>query len=367
MANGAVPRVASSDPRTSTEYCRGHSPVKKIRWKLRFALTAMNSETMAPSPENPSFALNISAVEREAGLSKDVLRMWERRYGFPRPSRDENGERKYSAADLAKLRAIKRLMDVGLRPGKIIHHTIEELNTLADGRVAPRREPAAPAVEREVLALLAGHDAPALQNALANLLMRQGIQRFVLETLTSLNDAVGEAWMRGELAVFEEHLYTEQVHAALRTAINAFPRQTGVPKVLLTTFPGEQHGMGLLMVEALLVPEGAQCISLGVQTPIEDIRRAALAHDVHVVALSFSGAYPVRQAGDGLAALRRQLPPKMALWAGGEMTRRVRKSLPGVTLVPDLSAAIDALRGWRTQSTPAADGAGLDSARSRTP
>ncbi len=307
---------------------------------------------MTHPAENSSLALNISAVEREAGLSKDVLRMWERRYGFPRPARDENGERMYSLAELAKLRAIKRLMDVGLRPGKIIHHSLEDLNALADGRIAPRREPAAPGVEREILALLAGHDAPALQNALANQLMRQGIQRFVLETLTSLNHAVGDAWMRGELAVFEEHLYSEQVQAALRTAINAFPRQTGEPKVLLTTFPGEQHGMGLLMVEALLVPEGAQCISLGVQTPIEDIRRAALAHEVDVVALSFSGAFPVRQAGDGLATLRRQLPPKVALWAGGEMTRRVRKSLPGVTLAPDLAAAIEALKAWRAQAAP---------------
>ena len=66
------------------------------------------------------------------------------------------------------------------------------------------------------------------------------------------------------------------------------------------------------MVEALLVPEGAQCISLGVQTPIEDIRRAAVAHDVQVVALSFSGAFPVRQAGEGLASLRRQLPQGVA-------------------------------------------------------
>ena len=79
----------------------------------------------------------------------------------------------------------------------------------------------------------------------------------------------------------------------------------GVPRVLLTTLPGEQHGLGLLMVEALLVPEGAQCISLGTQTPIDDIRNAALAHKVHVVALSFSAAFPLRQAGEGLATLRR--------------------------------------------------------------
>ena len=146
-------------------------------------------------------------------------------------------------------------MDVGLRPGKIIHHPQEELDALADGRIAPRREQTAPAVEGEILALLVRHDAPALQNAFANLLMRQGLQRFVLESLTSLNNAVGEAWMRGKLAVFEEHLYTEQIQVALRSGINAFPRQVGVPRVLLTTFPGEQHGMGLLMVEALLVPQ----------------------------------------------------------------------------------------------------------------
>ena len=302
---------------------------------------------MNPPTEHAGLALNISAVEREAGLSKDVLRMWERRYGFPKPVRDDNGKRRYSVAEVAKLRAIKRLMDVGLRPGKIIRHSLEELNALAEGRAVARRDTAPLGAESAIIDLLSGHDAPALQNTFANLLMRQGLQRFVLETATSLNHAVGEAWMRGDLAVFEEHLYTEQLQVALRTGINAFPRQMGMPKVLLTTFPGEQHGLGLLMVEALLVPEGVQCISLGPQTPIEDIRRAALAHDVQVVALSFSGAFPVRQAGDGLAALRRQLPATVAIWAGGEMTRRIRKTLPGVLLVADIGGTVGALKAWR--------------------
>jgi methylmalonyl-CoA mutase cobalamin-binding subunit len=127
--------------------------------------------------------------------------------------------------------------------------------------------------------------------------------------------------------------------------------------VLLTTFPGEHHGVGLLMVEALLVPEAAQCISLGVQTPLEDIRRAALAHKAHLIALSFSGAFPVRQASEGLAALRRQLPATITMWAGGEMTRRVRKTLPGVVLIPDLPAVIGALKSWRAHGAPAVLGA----------
>jgi len=298
--------------------------------------------------EAPGLLLNISAVERETGLSKDVLRMWERRYGFPKPDRDDNGERQYTVVEIAKLRVIKRLMDAGMRPGKLVHDSLEQLNAVADARTPPRDEVVAPTLERDILAMLRNHDAPALQNALANMLMRQGLQRFVLETITPLNSTVGEAWMRGELQIFEEHLYTEQLQVALRTAINAFPRQTGTPKVLLTTFPGEQHGLGLLMVEALLVPEGAQCISLGIQTPLEDIRRAALAHGVQLVALSFSGAFPVRQATDGLATLRRQLPETVTLWAGGEMTRRVRKTMPGVVLIPDLAATTGALKSWRS-------------------
>ena len=298
--------------------------------------------------EAPGLLLNISAVERETGLSKDVLRMWERRYGFPKPDRDDNGERQYTVVEIAKLRVIKRLMDAGMRPGKLVHDSLEQLNAVADARTPPRDEVVAPTLERDILAMLRNHDAPALQNALANMLMRQGLQRFVLETITPLNSTVGEAWMRGELQIFEEHLYTEQLQVALRTAINAFPRQTGTPKVLLTTFPGEQHGLGLLMVEALLVPEGAQCISLGIQTPLEDIRRAALAHGVQLVALSFSGVFPVRQATDGLATLRRQLPETVTLWAGGEMTRRVRKTMPGVVLIPDLAATTGALKSWRS-------------------
>lgn len=300
--------------------------------------------------DNSGLALNIGAVERETGLSKDVLRMWERRYGFPDPLRDDNAERLYPPEQVAKLRAIKRLMDTGMRPGKLMRRTLPELNTLADTRAGPRREAAAPALERDVIALVKGHNAPALQHALANLLMRQGLQRFVLETLVPLNRAIGEAWMRGELQVFEEHLYTEQIQVVLHAAINAFPRQTGAPRVLLTTFPGEQHGIGLLMVEALLVPEGAQCISLGTQTPIEDIRGAALAHKVHIVALSFSAAFPLRQAGEGLAMLRRHVAAPTALWAGGDMTRRLRKSLPGVRLIGDLAEVGPALKAWRTES-----------------
>jgi hypothetical protein len=295
----------------------------------------------------PVVTFDIGGVARETGLSRDLLRIWERRYGFPKPLRDDNGARRYTLPEVARLHAIKRLMDSGMRPGRIVGCSVDALHRLAGQPSGQRGAPTVPAVVNDTLDLLRRHDAPGLQNALAGLLMQQGLQRFVLDTIIPLNVAVGEAWLRGELQIFEEHLYTEQLQVALRTAINAFPRQTGRPRVLLTTLPGEQHGLGLLMVQALLAPEAAQCISLGVQTPLEDVGHAAPAHDADIVALSFSGVFPLRRAIRDLATLRRQLPPTVALWAGGAMTRQVSRPLVGVTLIRDLPAAIVALNVWR--------------------
>jgi DNA-binding transcriptional MerR regulator len=305
------------------------------------------SKTLKSSTAIEDPGLDISGTERETGLSKDLLRIWERRYGFPKPLRDENGERRYAGPEVTKLRAVKRLLDAGLRPGKIVRCTLEELNLLGERHNGHPDVPTMPAIVSETFTLLQQHDAPRLRHVLTDLLLRQGLQRFVLDTVPALNRAVGEAWMRGEMQIFEEHLYTEQLQVALRAAINAFPRQAGKPRILLTTFPGEQHSVGLLMVEALLVPEGAQCISLGVQTPLEEVRRAALAHEADIVALSFSGAYPMRKAIGELAALRRALPRTRALWAGGGMTGRLRRPVTGVVLLPDLGAAIAALQNWR--------------------
>src|SRR5258707_8581705 len=56
-----------------------------------------------PLPLAPGPGLPISAVERETGLAKDTLRVWERRYGFPRPERDSAGDRRYPADQVRQL------------------------------------------------------------------------------------------------------------------------------------------------------------------------------------------------------------------------------------------------------------------------
>lgn len=290
-------------------------------------------------------AFTIGAVERDTGLAKDTLRVWERRYGFPQPERDANGERLYPVEQVERLRLIKRLMDQGFRPGRLLAAGDAELAALG---AAPPEAPPAPTDEllRGVLAQIKANDVPALRTALNQAMHRQGLQQFVLDTVARLNQAVGEAWMRGEFEVFEEHLYTEQMQSLLRQAIAALPAGRGSPRIVLTTVPDEQHVLGLLMSECLLTLEGATCISLGTQTPLADIHKAATAHDADIVALSFSAAFPTRQIPPLLARLRALLPPAIALWGGGTGCARLAPP-PGVLLVGPLGAALDALAEWR--------------------
>lgn len=72
----------------------------------------------------------INVVEKETGISKYLLRMWERRYTFPRPDRDQKGERLYSSVDVEKLKIIKSLMEEGYRPSKVINQQLDELKVL---------------------------------------------------------------------------------------------------------------------------------------------------------------------------------------------------------------------------------------------
>jgi DNA-binding transcriptional MerR regulator/methylmalonyl-CoA mutase cobalamin-binding subunit len=292
----------------------------------------------------------IASVERETGIGKDTLRVWERRYGFPQPHRDANGERLYPPEQVEHLRLIKRLMDQGHRPGRLFSLSAEERLELAESSPSNPVDltRAAPPLIAQALARLKSHDSQGLAQALKQALARQGLRRFVLETVAPLNRAVGDAWTRGELEVFAEHLYTELMTSLLRQAISSQPsRASKPPHILLTTVPEEQHGLGLLMAESLLSLDGATCISLGTQTPLFDIQRAAEAHQANIVALSFSAAFPLRKIAPLLKQLRDMLPPDIGLWAGGATTERLA-TIDGVVPLARLEDALAALQRWRS-------------------
>jgi len=305
------------------------------------------------SPElSTPMTFSIAAVERDTGIGKDTLRVWERRYGFPMPGRDAHDERSYPLAQVEKLRVIKRLMDQGHRPGRIVAQPLEVLHQLGRGEAQPHATHETPASQMPAhlqvyLSLLQAQDVAGLRLAWHQALSKVGLQRFVTEVAAPMTYWVGEAWAQGDLAVHQEHLFTECLSVVMRQAMAAIPQvaASGAPKVLLTTFPQEAHGLGLLMVESLLTLQGCRCVSLGTQTPVRDIAQAAAAHQVDVVALSFSANMKPNHVVDGLAELQALLPPRVAVWAGGSASALRRRPLDRVCVLHDL----DAISGAVTQ------------------
>lgn len=299
----------------------------------------------------PNFS--ISAVERDTGLSKDVLRMWERRYGFPQPSRDANGERAYPVEQVERLRQIKRLMDHGHRPGKLLALSPESLTALAPRRARETCGESLVTDEQglsDMLALIKQHDANGYLQVLQQRLARLGLQRFVQDIVAPLTRRVGDAWEDGRFEIFEEHLFTELSKRVLRQAIATLPTALGSPRIVLTSVPEEQHGLGLLMAEALFTLEGAECIPLGTQMPLMEIAHAAQAHRADIVALSFSTAFPHRHIPEHLEQLRQMLSDEIELWVGGGGVSRITPA-SGVNIFPSLDDGVNALKAWmRTQS-----------------
>ena len=74
--------------------------------------------------EHSSQVFSIGAVERDTGIGRDTLRVWERRYGYPVPDRNDKGERVYSEEQLRHLQRIRRLMSQGYRPGKLLRWSL---------------------------------------------------------------------------------------------------------------------------------------------------------------------------------------------------------------------------------------------------
>jgi len=298
--------------------------------------------------EETAVRLPINAVERETGVSKELLRMWERRYGFPVPERDAQGDRIYPMPQVAKLRLLRRLIDFGFRPGKIILLNTEELERLLKSQGKASFD-SSPELEQELLSTLKSRDLGQLRDYLSHQLIKMGLQSFVLDFLQYANFIVGDAWMRGLLEVHEEHLFTEQVQSLMRQAISNLREATQPPRVLLATPPEETHTLGILMVEAILRLDNVDAVCYGAQMPVRDVAQAVTRHKMHIVAISFSASYPTSKAIEYLEELRFRLPLSVQIWGGGASLRSTRKTVEAVRFFHDLPSIRQAINAWRRE------------------
>ena len=271
---------------------------------------------------------SIGMVERDTGIGRDTLRVWERRYGFPEPLRNDKGERIYSEKQVRRLQRIRRLLDQGLRPGKLLILSEPDLNALEADLHAAQTAPLNDTVV-QLLESICQTDIHQLNTLLHRQYEQQGMQRFISHTVAPLLQATGEAWAQGQLQIFQEHMLSEQLRRFLKTKIAQQPT-TKPAKILLATLPGESHTLGLLMVEALLASDGVAAINLGGEVPVDQIKNAVEQFEVDILGITFSGAYPYKHIRPHLIELRDLIAPEVTIWTGGEGVHGLRKLPNGV-------------------------------------
>jgi methanogenic corrinoid protein MtbC1 len=261
--------------------------------------------------------LSIGDVCAETGLSADVVRVWERRYGFPVPVRLPSGHRRYHPIDLQLLRLMAEAVAQGHRPARVVRSGEADLKRL----LMPRDNPRVELLFQTVVAM----DTERMRRLLRESLDQVGWKPFFQEVIAQLLERVGMAWAEGSIGIQHEHLVTEVLEDLLRELRLKFRVAPERGRVLLCTLPGERHRLGLLMAALAYAAQGTATELLGVDLPVASIAQAARTLRVDRVAVSLS----IQSAGEPtrrlLMDLQERLPPGCRLIVGGQGAARTRK------------------------------------------
>ena len=286
--------------------------------------------------------LSIGVVARQTGIEIGTLRKWEVRYGFPVPRRSDSGQRYFNENDVQTLLAIARRIAAGERVGQIIR----KLDRGQIGVQLLAQLPVQVAVQAsntvgEVLSALLGNRVAQLISILEAAREQRSVLDFVEQVVAPLTFQVGEAWARGELPVYVEHLFSSVLERLL-TRESGFERDfCQPPGVLLVTPAGERHTLGLAIANAVLNEAGVASLRLPGELPVPEIVAASIAYRVKVVGLSASSHFPPRLLGALVVQLRESLPPDVELWLGGAGMNRLCQIPPGATLILSMRQMLD--------------------------
>jgi len=298
------------------------------------------------SAARPGRLVSIGRLAEAAGISEHTIRVWERRYGLPRPQRTPAGHRRYSQEQLVWLRGIATLAAEGHRPGKLLRMSEDELAQLR----AARKDPVPPPEAEEWIGYLRSFDGESLSAALSEAAARQELLPFLENTVSPLLHAIGVQWEEGRLDVRHEHFASALIESCLGQIARAEATASGEP-LLVAALPDEQHTLGLAMVSVLCAKHGQPVTNLGANTPLEDIVRTVKEGNFKSVAISVSLANGGIVTDRKLAVLRSQLPEDVELVVGGRGVGRSRRGPRGVRFLRDLKTLDKWLRNRNATST----------------
>jgi len=253
--------------------------------------------------------LRIGELAKRTGVSPELLRAWEQRYGLLQPTRTPGGFRLYSAADEARVQRMQGLVAGGLAAAQAASLVLSGVEP------APRTVPAsATTLDQEAGNLTASLDR--LDEQGANAALDRLFSAYTVETV--LQDVVlpylhrlGERWEAGEVSVAQEHFASNLLRGRLLGLARGWGQGQG-PSAILACVPGEHHELGLLAFGVALRRRGWRITYLGTDSPIgavADITRT-LAPAV-VVLLSMIPDHFLDHAGE-IEQLAQQVPVVIA-------------------------------------------------------
>jgi len=292
----------------------------------------------------------IQVVARRTGLSADVIRAWERRYHAVSPHRSATSRRLYSDEDVERLTLLRQATQAGRRIGDIAYLSMKELQELiqrdeaAIAQVPAGVRPGAGQTTRyhvnACLNAVQRLDAVALEAALAEATLALSLPVLLEAVIGPLLCEIGGQWRDGRLRPCHEHMATAQLRSFLGTLLVSGNMADTGPALIVATPAGQRHELGALMAAATAAQSGWRPLHLGPDIPSDEIAFAAMEKQAQAVALSI--AYPADDARlpGVLRRLRRQLPEKIAILAGGGAAGGYEDALReiGALRLPDLAA-----------------------------
>ncbi len=283
----------------------------------------------------------IHRVAKLTGLSKDVIRVWERRYGLVKPSRSSNRYREYSDEEVALLRFVKNQMEQGATIGSLAVEGHDSL--VARMRIATPVSPEDQKPHDRLLDDLMGSLDPLdkagferrLNGAVAVIPFEEAVQRILLP----LQRRIGELWHEGRLSIAVEHYVTKIIQQKLFSVMNQLPVNEFGPRILIACPEGETHEIGAQAVAYIAATKGCHVYYLGPNLPFSDLLTFCEKITPDLVLLSLTEVKPEAAALQQLKELE-HLATRWSVAVGGQGARAMGDLLRDtqVELLDDLTA-----------------------------
>ena len=302
--------------------------------------------------------MNIHRIHRVAkltGLSKDVIRVWERRFGVLKPTRGANRYRNYSDEDVALLRYLKEQLDAGGSIGDLARLGREELlNRLR--AASPRAsfiDNTFDRLLRELLSALDPFDRVMFEKRLNGAVAVVPFEEALHGILLPLQEQVGQLWHDGHVNVAIEHYVTKQIQQKIFSAMNQLPVAEFGAKVVVACPPGEEHDIAALAVAYRCRVRGCRVYYLGANVPVAALTK--LCHEVEpdLTIVSFPLAFPETTATEITRALAQEVSPASHLTVGGHGALAMREHFvkSHIDVLEDFAALDEKLEQLTRRST----------------